>query len=210
MSHIVSPNRIRAADSSPCSRPRVKLAVDSLRQQDSSPQLQARSGRRRAFSMAETLMSVVLVGGLLVVSLRMVGASVIWRQSAADVGIGELLAQDLMTEILIQRYEEPVDAVTFGRESGESGGDRSLYDDVDDYDGWSSTPPELRDGTALAHLAGWTRKVRVVFADPDDPNVIVGTDQGVKRIDVTASTNGLTVASLTALRNRATDLSQAN
>ncbi len=210
MSHNDSPNRIRVADFSPRTRPPAKLAADSSWPMDVRRQKTVRSGRRRAFSMAETLMSVVLVGGLLVVALRTVGASVVWRQSAADVGIGELLAQDLMTEILIQRYEEPVDPVTFGRESGESGGDRSLYDDVDDYDGWSSTPPELRDGTVLAHLGGWTRQVRVVYADPNDLNVMVGTDQGVKRIDVTVAKNDIPVTSLTALHNRATESSQAN
>lgn len=155
---------------------------------------------RRALGLIETLLSVVLVGGLLVVALNTAGASIVARHSVANRAQAQLLAQDLLTEILRQDYEEPVDTPTFGRESSESGGSRVDYDDVDDYEAWTSTPPEERGGTEIPDLEGWERSVSVAFADPSNLNVDVGTDQGVKRITVTVSRNGTPLATFGAVR----------
>ena len=169
----------------------------------------ARSGTvgrfRRALSLIETVFSVVLVGGLAVVAMNTVGSSVVGRSGTATGGKGELLAQDLMAEILARPYEDPDETPTFGRESSESGSDRAGYDDVDDYDGWVSSPPENRDGTLMPDLTGWSREVTVEWAEPTDLTATSGTDQGIKRITVTVKRNGKVAATLVALRNRATD-----
>ena len=160
----------------------------------------------RAFSMVETLLSVVLVGGLLVVALDTAGSAVAGRHVTQDRGRGALLAQALMAEILPRSYEEPVDPPIFGRESGETGGDRAGYDDVDDYHAWTSSPPEYRDGTALSGLSAWQRAVVVEYVDPDDLTTVVGSDLGVKRITITVTRNEVVTASLVAVRALAYDV----
>lgn len=152
-----------------------------------------------AFSLAETVMSIALVGGLLVVALNTVGNTASGRQKMSDRGRGQLLAQDLMAEILSQDYEEPVDAPTFGRESSETGGSRTNYDDVDDYDAWDSSPPEYRDGTAIGNLNGWRREVVVTWVDPDDLTAVSVTPTGVKRITVEVQRDGVPMAQLVAI-----------
>ena len=108
-----------------------------------------------------------------------------------------------MAEILQQYYLEPDDTPVFGRESGESGGDRTDWDDVDDYDGWSASPPQDKDGTVAGNRAGWARNVAVVWVDPTDPSQTVGSDQGAKWISVTVTRDGKLITSLAALRSRA-------
>ena len=150
--------------------------------------------------MAETLVSILIVGGLVVAAMNTAGAAMMGHKKIGDRGRGTLLAQDLLGEILLQAYEEPVDTPTFGRESSESGGDRKDYDDVDDYDGWIASPPQLKDGTVLSDLADWKRSVSVVWVSATALSSVSGTETGVKRITVTVLRNGLTVAKLVAIR----------
>jgi hypothetical protein len=87
-----------------------------------------------------------------------------------------------------------------GRDSGELATTRVDYDDVDDYHGWSATPPTAKDGTTLRNSAGWTQGVVVRWVDPSQPEQVVGAESGAKRIIVTISYNGVPQASLVAVR----------
>ena len=136
----------------------------------------------------------------MVAALNAVGASKLGQQKTGDRGKGALLAQQLMSEILRQHYLEPDDTPDFGRESSESGGDRADYDDVDDYEAWTSSPPENKDGSVIPDLDGWQRSVEVAWVSPNDLNTPIGDDKNVKRIIVTVSRHALPLASLTAVR----------
>ena len=148
------------------------------------------------------VISMVLVGVALVGALNAVGASKLARFKVSVSRQGHLLAQDLMTEILLQDYADCVDGLdSFGLSAAETAtGDRSLFDDVDDYDGWSSSPPEYKDGTEIANLDSWERSVAVVWADPSDISQVVGSNQGVKRITVTVRHNDVPAAELVVLK----------
>lgn len=162
-----------------------------------------RSGR--GFSLAETVVSILLVGGLLVAALNTVGRAALSRQQMTAAARGQLLAQQLMAEVLRQQYKEPVETLAFGRESSEAGGDRARYDDVDDYDGWQSSPPEYKDGTAITNLTGWTRSAFVNWVDVLDQTKVIAYDSGIKLIRVTLQRGDLQVASMTAIRTEAGD-----
>ena len=160
----------------------------------------SRNSPVRGFALAETLISVGLVGGLLVVALDTVGAVRVGQQKMGYRAVGQLLAQDLMSEILQQAYEEPVDPPGFGREASESGGSRADYDDVDDYHDWSSSPPAHKDGTALPGLTAWRRNVTVENVSRNLLTQPIGGDQGAKRITVTVTRDDVEVATLVAVR----------
>ncbi|MGB2984553.1 MAG: hypothetical protein WBE26_01610 [Phycisphaerae bacterium] len=185
---------------------------DDARKGHPSSALQQRCGARkgtiRAFSLAEVLVSMLLVSGLIVVALNTVGDATVGRQKTGDRGVGQLLAQDLMSEILAQAYEEPVDTPVFGPETAEGAGTRVSYDDVDDYSGWSASPPQKKDGAETPGQIGWRRTVTVEYVYPDDLNTSTGTsDVGVKKITVTVEHNDIPVASLVAIRTAAADMS---
>ncbi len=158
-----------------------------------------RDGRGlRGFTLIEAVMSMLIVGLMLVAALNTIGASKLAQSRNAEQAVGPMLAEDLMTEILSQHYQEPVDTPGFGRES-EPGGNRADWDDVDDYDGWSASPPQAKDGTDLPDLEGWGRAVTVYWVKPTKLNE-VGANTGVKRIIITMTHQGRVVTELFSVR----------
>jgi Tfp pilus assembly protein PilV len=156
--------------------------------------------RRGGFSLLETVISTLLVGLILVSSLKSVGAILTQREAVADRQQAVWLADQLLTEILETAYEDPDGSAEFGPE--ESGG-RALFDDVDDFHKWQSSPPQMRDGRPMTELTGWDRRVIVEFVAPANPTRISDTDEGVKRITVTVSRDGEELANAVSLRSRA-------
>ena len=77
-------------------------------------------------------------------------------------------ADALLAEILANSFADETDADNFGPETaqGESTAIRDTWDDLDDYAGWSASPPQRKDGTPLGDLAGWARGVLVSYVDP--------------------------------------------
>jgi type II secretory pathway pseudopilin PulG len=151
------------------------------------------------FTLVEAVMSMLIVGIMLVAALNTVGASKLTQRKNYERSIGPMLAEDLLTEILSQSYEEPVDTPIFGRETGEFSWSRTPYDDVDDYDGWTTSPPEDKDNADLPDLTGWARSVEVYYVDYGLSNEL-NYDAGLKRIHVTVTYNGLVVSELSAIR----------
>ena len=155
---------------------------------------------RRGLTLVEAVVSMIIVSVMLVAALNTIGVSRTSQRKTGERSRGVLLAQQLTAEILQQNYEEPDDTPTLGREPSESGGDRANYDDVDDYDGWKSAPPEEKDGTQMPNLDGWERSVTVVWVNPADLGQLSVTDTKTKRITVTVTHSDVPVAELVALK----------
>jgi len=158
------------------------------------------TGRRTGFTLVEAVLSLVIVSVMLVAVLSTVGASRLSQYITSQYSRGQLLAESLMAEILRQDYLDPNDTPVFGCETGESTSTRVDFDDVDDYNGWSSSPPVQKDGTQIAGLSGWQRSVTVEWLNPDDPGEVKASETGAKRITVTVSCDNKQVGSLTAIR----------
>jgi prepilin-type N-terminal cleavage/methylation domain-containing protein len=156
------------------------------------------SRRLRGFSLIEVAISSILVGSILVAALSTVGAVLRFRSSTSDSGRAALLATDLLAEIQDQAYADPNQTPVLGKESGETV--RSQFDDVDDYDSLSEAPPRSRAGTNLTGFTGWIRSVSVVQAQRSSPMQTAGSDEGLKRIRITVSKNGVTLRTLDALK----------
>lgn len=163
-----------------------------------------RGGGRRGFSIIEVVISMLIIGGLMVAAMGAVGAAAATDRLTMDTARACLLAEELLTEILLKAYSEPDGASGLGKDSGEaSGGTRALFDDVDDFDGWVETPVRQADGTAVPGTTGWERRVEVVWVSASDPAKQSPTETGVKRITVEVRRDGRPLARLTALRTRA-------
>jgi MSHA pilin protein MshD len=127
--------------------------------------------RRQAFSIMETTMATLMVGILLAGSLASFARIRGMQQDMVMMEQANLLAIDLMNEILSLPYSEPgVTTVSTGPESGESS--RSLYDDVDDYNGLTETSAVTRSGSAIAGASRYRRRVSVFFVQPTNPSII--------------------------------------
>ncbi len=155
---------------------------------------------RHGVSLAEVTVATVIVGMMMVAALRTLGASTQAARLTAERSIGQLLAEDLMTEILNSEYSEPTETAVFGIESSESSTDRAAYDDVDDYDTWNASPPQTKDGADISDKSHWQREVAVRYLDDQDLTTQSASDQGVKEITVSVYVGERLIAKLTAIR----------
>jgi type II secretory pathway pseudopilin PulG len=160
------------------------------------------SGRcsRKAFTILEAVISTIIVAVMLVAALSAVGASRLIQHQTALAERGRLLAESLMSEVLQHDYQDPNKPIVFGPEVDEATATRADFDDVDDYHGWSSSPPTAKDGTPLANSAGWRRTAKVEWVEPKEPSQIQGSENGAKCITVTAGYNNVPQATLVAIR----------
>jgi len=161
---------------------------------------------RRGLTLAEAVISMIIISVMLVAALNTVGAARTTEKKIGDRPRGLLLAEDLMSEILRQAYEDPGLAPgSFGLGGDEVGdGSRNLWDDVDDYHGWSASPPQQKDGTVIPGFTGWERSVTVARANPGDFGAAApATDTGVKQIRLTVTYDDAVVVSLVAIRTNA-------
>lgn len=156
---------------------------------------------RRAFTMVEAAISVAIVAILLVVALNTVGASNATQYRTSLNATADGLAQSLLDDILQLPFEDPIIPL-FGPELNETAASKTNYDDVDDFNGWSESPPQDRAGAAMSELTAWTRSVKVSWVLTSDATTISATDTGLKRVTVTVSRNGIPMSTRTGLKGR--------
>jgi len=158
---------------------------------------------RHGFTLLEATVSAMIVGVLMVASLQALGASRRREISTTDRLLGQQLAGALMNEVMLQAYQEPDSgqAPVFGPEPGEAIGNRSLFDDVDDYAEWKSSPPNDRNGAAISGFSDWTRNVSVQWADPNTLAATSASFTGLKQVTVTVTRSGKPITSLVGYRS---------
>lgn len=160
---------------------------------------------QRGFSIVEAAVAVLLTGVTLAATFAIMAPIAHARQVGLSRIRGGMLAEDLMAEILAQVYEGPGEGRgSFGLSTSESAtGDRSLFDDIDDYDGWVAKPPQRKDGSPMAGLDRWSRSVDVQWIKA--VGEIGGSDTRIKQITVTVRYNSTVVATAVAVRTGAWD-----
>jgi type II secretory pathway pseudopilin PulG len=152
--------------------------------------------------LVEAVISILIVSIMIVAALQTVGAARTADARVAERGRGLLLAQGLMAEILQQAYADPQSGLgSFGAE--ETATNRSLFDDVDDYNGWQASPPQNKAGTPIAWATGYEEQVSVAWVDPTAGFAQSASATGVKRIVVSINRGNRTVVTLTAYRTQA-------
>ena len=165
---------------------------------------------RKGFTLIEIVLAIFIIGVALVTLLSMFSMGLKGDVFAREMTIASTLAQELMEEIKSQEFEEPrPDTPVFGPETAgrtrleptvAAASDRTFYDDVDDYDNWSKSPPEEIDGTSLADFSLYTRSVEVRNVANQDYTSEQGdgtTDS--KRVTVTISKGGNDLVNLTTV-----------
>ncbi len=156
------------------------------------------------FTMVEVVLATLLVSLTLVAALNAVGAARAAETRIAEHGKALHAAHQLMAEILQQEYADPLYGPgSVGVGSDEDTGNRSLFDDVDDYDNWTATPPQQRDGTPVPGLEGYAESVQVKWVQAADRVSTSNGETGVKRIVVSVTHSERLVVTLVAYRTQA-------
>jgi type II secretory pathway pseudopilin PulG len=172
-----------------------------------NPQSQIRNPKStRGLTLIEVVASTMIVSLMAVAALNALAAATKSSNSIGNRAVAAGLADELMSEIMMQSYSDPDGSPVFGHESGESTSVRSAFDDVDDYDGWNASPPQYRDGTNIPdRTTDWRQRVAVTYVTPTNPTQTSATDQGAKRIHVTIEYQGVVLADQYAVRTNTDD-----
>jgi prepilin-type N-terminal cleavage/methylation domain-containing protein len=166
---------------------------------------QHQAHRVRAFTLVETIISIVLVSVLLVAALTAAGASARFRQSTTSRDFASLLASDLTEEMAGKLYG--------GTTSGSIlttalAGNRSTTTNIDQYNGLTESPPVTWAGTAVSGATGWSRSTVVERVLAKSPDTTTTDETGVKRVTITVSKGSTVFAKVRFIRTYAWDTSR--
>ncbi len=155
-----------------------------------------------AFTLAEVVLTVLIIGIGLTASLRALTVILASSETSERALLAHRLSADLLAEISLLPFEDPDGSPVFGREPDEATAtSRASFDDIDDYNGWSESPPQDKDGTIVPGTAGYTRSVAVASVDPADFAAVVAPgSSNAKRITVTTSGPATRPVSLVTVR----------
>jgi MSHA pilin protein MshD len=164
----------------------------------------AHRNHRRGITMAETIVSTLLVGMVLVGTIQLVAPIIRSGSVMSDKLIATNMARELSEEIGTKLFMSPSsgDVEFTGPEAGET---RAIYDDIDDFHGINNSPPVLSDGRVMTHLGGWARVVKVTHASLADPSADSGIYTGLKRVTVSVTKDGVTLATDVTIHAHAAD-----
>jgi prepilin-type N-terminal cleavage/methylation domain-containing protein len=156
----------------------------------------------RAFTLLEVLVAIMIVA--VVVTSLIVSTSSLNSVNAS--GIDMSTAEFLVTEIRAITDQLPVldpggGPYVFGPEIGES--TVAAYDDVDDFDDASFSPPIDYDRNALNDFAEFTQNVTVESVANNDPSqAVTDLSSNLVRVTVDIVKQGRTVTSTSWIRSR--------
>ncbi|MBU6413482.1 MAG: hypothetical protein KGS45_08405 [Planctomycetes bacterium] len=164
-----------------------------------------RTPSRAGITLVETCLSTIIVGGLLGASVTAVGNLATARQITADRARGYQFAEALLTEAQMLPYNDPtLTNDQIGPSATElATGNRSLFNDCDDYANWSESTLQDKSGVVIANTTGWKRTVRVQWVNPGTGFNVSATSTGYKQINVGVSKNGKLIASMNCIKTAA-------
>lgn len=147
---------------------------------------------RRAFSMMETTVSILLVSILLVGSLNTIAFTTATTSRDLDGLKAACYAEQLFAELSGMHFIDPSEPTTaLGREATETDTVvRTNWDDVDDYNGLKETTLKYRDGTTIPNTSGWVRGVSIESLVPSSLSTTTSIAEPLRRITVTLERSG--------------------
>lgn len=174
----------------------------------SSPGHQRRSTQhvyRSAFTIAETALATLIVGLLVVGSLKSLSASFQTHKFSENRVRALFLAEQLLIELSSLSWfdpDKPTSASTIGKDTGDTTTvtRRDQLDDMDDFHNWSEQP-KSRSGVALTGTSTLIRTVTVENISASDPTVAVAgnVNTGVRRLTVIVTESGTELSRLSTL-----------
>ena len=158
------------------------------------------SRRDNGFSFVEILISIVLVG-LSITALVFASNSFTMANGAgADLSTAEFLVEQIRELTTLLPVVDPETATTtFGSEAGET--TVAAYDDIDDFNDVTFSPPIDANRNAVTALAAFSQNVTVQNVSQTNFNVVAGPHMSnFVRVTVGVSLNGRELCSASWIR----------
>ena len=153
------------------------------------------------FTLVEVLIATLLVG-CAIASLMVANRAFTQANDAGtDLSTAEFLIEQIKELTALLPVVDPqTDVTTFGPETGEN---LAGYDDLDDFDGASFSPPINANRSSLNDYASFSQQVTVENVSASNFEQVVGDHlSSFVRITVSVSQNGQMITSASWLRAR--------
>jgi len=153
--------------------------------------------RQSGFTLLEIIMTM-LVGAIIIPPIILMIVTALRAPTVMSGTIkGNSLASDMMEEILSKSWDEnstdtgPIaDGIkTLPANLGPDGGEtRPSFNDVDDYNGYSESPPTDHQGQVITEFSDFTRSVQIFYVQggaSEDYDTELGAVSNFKKIIIT-------------------------
>ena len=139
--------------------------------------------KRRGFTLVEVLLAIVVISLALVSLLAANSAFTQCNAAGTNLSTAEFLIEQIKELTAPLPVIDPVDGIpTFGAEEGSL----SLYDDLDDFDGRTFSPPINANRQPLSDLPAFSQQIIVQNVSAADFELVV-PDLGSSFVRVTVS-----------------------
>src|SRR5690349_15716379 len=159
------------------------------------------SRRSRGFTLPEASLAVMIVGIGFLATMELFSACTTENQRSAQITTAQMLCSNIQELMGGLAFKDPYYATTnFAPEPGES---LATYNDVDDFDGLSFSPPIDSTRAVIPELAKYTQVITVMPVDPNRPGN--NTDVTKPEIQKTIYTGAVRVRVSVLYRKNPTD-----
>ncbi len=146
---------------------------------------------KRAFTLLETSLATLIVGLSVLSIVKLVTAVTTQSFYAQKTTTAMNLADNLRELFASLPFNDPVFGTHLGPNSGQTA--LSLYNDVEDFNGYTASPPIDANRQIIPSLSNWQQSVTVAHVNPNNFQLTdsVPTDAAVvlDRVTVTVSYN---------------------
>jgi hypothetical protein len=148
---------------------------------------------RRGFTLIEAALVTTIISFGVLAMLQLLAVGTVSNNDGAEMSTAINLAKGVRELMVGMPVADPTTPTNWGAEAGET---LATYDDIDDFDGRSFSPPINGRKQAINEFATWTQAIRVQTVDPNllTSTVPNGTTAAV-RVTVTVSRNGKQITS---------------
>lgn len=129
---------------------------------------------RAGYVLLEVSVSYILLSLAIVALVPVFILGLKANKTTEKVQTAAYLSQELLEEVRMRKWDEKASGVnqysggyssTLGPDAGESAADKSTFDDIDDFNGWTETTVKDPMNAAVANFPGYTRTVTVSYVD---------------------------------------------
>jgi len=123
------------------------------------------TNRRRGFTLIEASLAVTIVGTAILAMMQLFATCTQHNRAGASMTTALYLANNIQEAVADLPFNDPVGGKSnFGKETGET---LATFDDIDDFNGYSSTPPIDSQRTPVPELSTYTQAIIVQAVDPN-------------------------------------------
>lgn len=162
---------------------------------------------RRGFILVEISVAYVLLTVGLVALLPVFVMAIKASKSTEKLQVSTYLSQELLEEIRLRKWDQSSAATAsyvatptvIGIDAGETATNKLTFNDIDDFNGWTESPPRDPLNNTIPSFSGYTRSVTVAYANSSLVVLSTPTTSDYKLVSVctrTAATNSICLTSL--------------